>query len=269
MRALAQWLVLAGLGAGLAAGQTNPGWRKVGGASVELMLAAPATGPVEAAWFSLDGGSLFVRVRAGKTFETADFETWTETAAAESAAPVAALADRLPDPGARVVATAADPARLYALGRQLYRSLDGGKSWINLTAYQSESVVGAGQHALAVSPRDPDELVVANDYGVWRSLDGGLSWSGLNGGLPNLPVRRILAAPTGAAGARIQAEGLGVLELPPGGAVWLPVAGRGGGRRRRTPAPHFSRGGSRRHRRRFLGRNGLCRRLRRTHLGLL
>jgi uncharacterized protein (TIGR03437 family) len=40
---------------------------------------------------------------------------------------------------------------------------------------------------------------------VWRSLDGGLSWIGLNQGLPNLPVRRILALPNGDGGLRIAA----------------------------------------------------------------
>jgi len=67
--------------------------------------------------------------------------------------------------------------------------------------------------------------VVANDYGVWRSMDGGLSWSGLNQFLPNLAVRRILSTPSGTAGTRIQADGMGALELPPGGSVWYPSAG--------------------------------------------
>ena len=72
---------------------------------------------------------------------------------------------------------------------QLYRSDDGGRSWANLTAFQTESVIGGGQHDVAVSPGDPDQIVVANDFGVWRSMDGGLSWSGLNQRLPE-PARR-------------------------------------------------------------------------------
>ena len=116
---------------------------------------------------------------------------------------------------------------MYSLGRQLLRSEDGGHSWTNLTAYKSESVVGSGQHSLAISPADPDQLAVANDYGVWRSMDGGLSWAGLNRSLPNLAVRRILSTPSGTAGARIQVDGLGVLELPPGGSVWVPAPASG------------------------------------------
>ena len=57
-------------------------------------------------------------------------------------------------------------------------------------------------------------------------MDGGLSWSGLNQFLPNLAVKRILSTPVGTAGTRVESESLGVLELPPGGSVWLPATAR-------------------------------------------
>ncbi len=211
-----------------ASAQTRPDWRKVGTSAVELMLAGPATGPVDRVWFSPDGSQLFARTASGRTFSTIDFETWTPAdAAAPPPAPPAAAAARLPDPTAHIVASTSDFSRLYALGRQLSRSEDGGRSWTNLTQFQSASVVGGEQHSLAVSPNDPDQLVLANNYGVWRSLDGGLSWSGLNQYLPNLPVRRILSTPSGTAGVRVAADGLGVLELPPGGSVWFAADGGG------------------------------------------
>ena len=217
-------LVVAGVF--LAAAQTQPNWRKVGGSSVDLMLASPATGPVERVWYSPDGSLLFARTLSGKLFETADFETWAAVAeGAETDPLIPATAARLPEPGARVFSTAANPSKMYSLGQQLLRSEDGGHSWTNLTAYKSESVVGSGQHSLAISPADPNQLAVANDYGVWRSMDGGLSWAGLNRSLPNLAVRRILSTPSGTAGARIQVDRLGVLELPPGGSVWVPAPG--------------------------------------------
>src|ERR1035437_348529 len=215
---------LVGLGVArgfLAAAPPPPEWRKVGSSSVELMLASPATGPVERVWYSADGSLLFARTPSGKVFETADFETWAAVAnGAETSTLIPATPARLPEPGARVVSTASNPSKMYSLGRQLLRSEDGGHSWTNLTAYKSESVVGSGQHSLAISPADPDQLAVANDYGVWRSLDGGLSWAGLNRSLPNLAVRRILSTPSGTAGARIQADGFGGLGLSPGGSVW-------------------------------------------------
>jgi len=209
----------------LISAQIRPDWRKIGSSSVDLNLASPATGPVDAVWFSADGAQLYARTRSGRIFETADFETWTTAVSVPNpASPPALTAARLPERSARLTATAVNPARMYALGRQLFRSDDGGSSWTDLTAYRSQSVIGESQHSLAVSPRDADQLVVANDYGVWRSMDGGLSWAGLNQFLPNLTVRRVVSLPSGLAGMRVEADGLGILELPPGGSVWLPAA---------------------------------------------
>lgn len=216
------------LGAAGALGQARPDWRKIGNSAAELMLASPVTGPVDRVWFSADGSELYARTASGKTFVTIDFETWTPALGVTSpAAPAEITAARLPDPTAHLMVSAADPLRVYALGRQLSRSEDGGRSWTSLTQYKSESIVGGGQHSLAVSPKDPDQLVLANDYGVWRSLDGGLSWAGLNQFLPNLPVRRIVSTPSGTAGTRVETEGLGLLELPPGGSVWFRAASTG------------------------------------------
>jgi uncharacterized protein (TIGR03437 family) len=202
----------------------SPDWRKVGGSAAELALAAPATGPVQAVWYSADGTRLYARTSAGRVYETLDFENWTLAPAAPGPgdAPPAS-AERLPAADVRLAAFASAPGQVYAVGRHLYRSGDGGRSWTNLTAFRSESVIGGTQRSLAVSPADPEQIVVANDYGVWRSLDGGFSWSGLNQFLPNLPGGRILAAARGMDGPRIDAGQLGVLELPPGAQVWQPV----------------------------------------------
>jgi uncharacterized protein (TIGR03437 family) len=79
---------------------------------------------------------------------------------------------------------------------------------------------------VAISPANQDQIVVANDFGVWRSLDGGLSWAGLNELLPNLRVQRILATPGGTAGTRVEIDRMGAMELPPGATVWQPVDDR-------------------------------------------
>jgi uncharacterized protein (TIGR03437 family) len=204
--------------------QVAQDWRKLGGAAVEMQLAAPGTGPVEQVWFSPEGSTLSARTSTGRVFQTADFETWVPGATASDAGtPHSAAFVRSPEPGARVVAVAGRPGSIFGLGRNLFRSDDGGRSWTNLTANRSTVVIGAVQRSVAVSPIDPDFLVVANDYGVWRSVDGGLSWSGLNQFLPNLPVRRILAMPAGSKGMRVLAGRLGILELPPGGTTWAPA----------------------------------------------
>ncbi len=216
----ALWLLL--VVAISASGQTSSDWRKVGGSAVELSLAAPATGPVETVWFSGNGSTLFAKTRSGIVFQTTDFETWVPAQdAAPAPSPVSATAARLPESGARVIA--GNRFHIYALGNQLFRSDDGGHTWANLTAFKSESVVGPGQNSVAVAPNDENQIVLANEFGVWRSRDGGLSWSGLNQFLPNLAVRRILSTPSGTAGIRILAGAFGALELPPGAPVWQPA----------------------------------------------
>jgi uncharacterized protein (TIGR03437 family) len=168
---------------------------------------------------------LFARTNSGRTFQTADLESWSPaTSAAEPPAPQPASPARLPEPGAATVAAPGAAGRIFALGRYLWRSDDGGRTWENLTAYRNDSVVGSSQRSLAVSPGNPGTLILANDYGVWRSTDGGLSWSGLNATLPNLAIERILETPGASGCIRVATDSLGALELPPGGTVWLPTA---------------------------------------------
>jgi len=214
---------------GILAAQTAPvEWRRVGNPAMEVGLASPATGPVETVWYSPDGARLYARTRAGRVFETTDFESWTPAQGVSGPAdppalPVDPPVDRIPEPGAKLALVAAS-GRIYALGTQLYRSDDGGRSWSNLTDFHNQSIIGPAQHSLAVSPGDADQLAVANDFGVWRSMDGGLSWSGLNLHLPNLAASRILATPGGMHGTRIQVQDRGAMELPPGAEAWQPIS---------------------------------------------
>jgi len=219
---------LAAIGWSLAWGQISPDstpkWRRIGNDAIDVPLAAPATGPVDAVWYAADGARLYARMRSGDVFETADFENWIPAAATLAPPGEAILPEGGPERNSKLVAAPGTPGRFFALGRHLFRSDDGGKSWTNLTAYRTESIIGSGQHGVAVSPLDSDQVVVANDYGVWRSMDGGLSWSGLNQWLPALGVRRILSTPNGAAGARILVDGFGPVEWQPGSpGGWLPL----------------------------------------------
>jgi uncharacterized protein (TIGR03437 family) len=199
------------------AAQTN--WRKVGGSSFEASLAGPATGPVVSVWFSQDGGKLFVRSLSGNTWETADFETWSR-AAAPSPHPNNAVSGMRAPESARVIG--APGGMLYALGANLFRSEDNGATWINLTGYRGQAVIGAGQNDLAVNGRDPQFIVVANAWGVWASHDAGLSWSGLNENLPNLSISEIRSVGNGVIANLF---GLGESRLAAGGTTWEPLGG--------------------------------------------
>jgi uncharacterized protein (TIGR03437 family) len=202
------------------------GWRHVGNSAMELALPSLATGEVDRVWYSSDGSSLFAKTSSGRVFQTSDFEQWrlvtdpkaTPPANDEPATPAA------PEPNFKLASKgAAGP--LYGVGRDAYRSDNGGDSWINLTSYKGKSVLGPGLTAAAASPSDPDEVTVASATGVWRSLDGGLSWTGINDFLPNLPSGRLLGLPSGTRGMRLSlANSSGEIEWAPGEKVaWKPV----------------------------------------------
>ncbi|MGO9097087.1 MAG: hypothetical protein ACLQGV_17925 [Bryobacteraceae bacterium] len=205
--------------AGSAAG-VRPDWRHIGNSAVEMALASPASGAADRVWFSPDGALLFVRTAAGRVFQTADFENWQPTAAAPP---------NVPEGGQPIRSNLLNPQRLYSFGQNVLRSDDGGGSWSNVTAYGRTSIIGPGMRDLAVSPRNADDLVVADDLGVWRSLDGGLTWAGLNDALPNLPARKLTALPQGSRGLRLLADGLGLIEWAPGEKqAWRTVSDQAG-----------------------------------------
>jgi uncharacterized protein (TIGR03437 family) len=216
--------------AGLAAAQ-QPEWRRIGNSAIDLQLAGVTTGAVNRVWYSADGGRLFVRTSAGQMYETSDFESWKP-----AVLPLPALAPsldgrayRAPEPGARV--RLADSRRYYAAGKFVWRSEDGGRSWANVTGYKNQSILGEGHYDIVVAPGNIDEIVVGGSTGIWRSLDGGKSWSDLNGALPNLSIRKLVASPSGTRGFRVMAEAAGRLrdlEWAPGERLaWRPAPDAG------------------------------------------
>lgn len=196
----------------------QPEWRRVGNSAIDLHLAGVTTGAVSRVWYSADSTRLFTRTSAGQIYETTDFESWKP-----APLPLPALAPaldgrafRMPEPGARV--RLADSSRYYAAGKFVWRSEDGGRSWANVTGYKNQSILGEGHTDIVVSPGNIDEIVVGGNTGIWRSIDGGKSWSDLNGALPNLSIRKLVASPAGTRGFRVMAEAAGQIR----DLEWLP-----------------------------------------------
>ncbi|MBC8167991.1 MAG: hypothetical protein H7Y20_19240, partial [Bryobacteraceae bacterium] len=183
-------------------------WRRIGTTSLSLGLASEASGPVERAWFSRDGKTIFARTKAGQTWQTSDLEKWTSAPGVELPS-AENLSLAYPEAGAKAVAHPLQSGRVYGAGRFAWRSDDNGAHWTNLTAIEGRSILGGALSDLSVSPVNPDELLVAGESGVWRSVDGGASWAGLNDQLPNLPAQRLLALPDSDPSTRIQLNGGG------------------------------------------------------------
>lgn len=208
----------------------RPEWRRAGNTTVMLGLPSPAGGAVERVWFDPEGGRLSARTGSGRTYATSDFESWQAVSAALEVAENQSvlIGVRPPEGGAALFAAAAVRNRVYAAGADVWRSDDGGVTWTNLTRWRGASLLGARARDLAIDPNDPDRIAVASATGVWMSVDGGLTWRGLNDGLPNLPVERILAPPQGSRGLRIAyaspGNESGELEWAPGQkSGWTPV----------------------------------------------
>ena len=181
-------------------------WRHIGNSAIaDLALPSVATGPVDRVWYSEDGSVLFARTVSGRTFKTVDLERWQRVQDPKIAPPPDEnpAAVSLPERPMRLASNSTTAGRLYGVGHHAYRSDDGGVSWLNLTAYQGNSILGDGLTSVAVSPRDADEVTVASRNGIWRSMDGGTTWSGVNQGLPNLPSKHIVSLPNGLHGVRL------------------------------------------------------------------
>jgi uncharacterized protein (TIGR03437 family) len=204
-------------------------WRHIGNSAIELSMPSVTTGPVNRVWYSEDGSILYARTVSGRIFETTDFEQWklVQDQSVTAPASVNPEAVTVPESGMKVRRQPAGAGRIYGVGHNAYRSDDEGITWTNLTAYKGASILGDGLADLAVSRRDPDEVVVASNSGVWRSLDGGLSWTGLNQFLPNLPTGHLRSVPTGPRGVLLAlAGGASEIEWAPGEKnAWRPVDG--------------------------------------------
>ena len=190
-RSAAAVLVACGVACTLAnnaSAQIAPTWAPVAGYTVNLGLAGPASGPVRAVRYV--GNQLLVLTESDKVFETTDFQHWKlntqDSALQRSARPAAGLRA---EAGNLVVPTSG--TRRYSVTRENIFGSEDGHSWINLTGFNGQSIIGDGFTGLAVSPSNPLDIAAANQYGVWRSLDGGLSWQGINENLPNLNARRL------------------------------------------------------------------------------
>src|SRR5437016_1068624 len=130
-RLIATTAVLVALNCSIQAQVQVVDWRHIGNSAIDLALPAVATGQVERVWYSPDGSLLFARTASGRVFQTGDFEQWRRVAdpklvpPSEDSPPTASV----PQAGLKLARRAALAGRFYGVGRDVYRSDDGGVSW--------------------------------------------------------------------------------------------------------------------------------------------
>ena len=126
------------------------------------------------------------------------------------------------------------PTTIYIAGgldvsdSRIYRSLDGGQTWSQLSA----GLTGLGVLAVAVDPINPLNVYVG-DYGggVYRSSNGGDTWQTANVGLSTLEVTTMRFDPGNPGNLYLavdRSNGVGgVFRSADGGATWQPLSSDG------------------------------------------
>ena len=72
-----------------------------------------------------------------------------------------------------IVADTQDPDTVYIMNLNMWKSLDGGKTFTQLTTPHGDN------HDLWIDPNNPRRMVQGNDGGACVSFNGGLSWSSI------------------------------------------------------------------------------------------
>jgi photosystem II stability/assembly factor-like uncharacterized protein len=161
----------------------------IGAAS--LMVTRSGTGPwttvplalsaneLPSAIRAIDANTLVIGTTFGRMLRVNWSGTgWSRTALATAAAKYVSCIAVDPSNPQRLWVTS---SQISGAGGQVYRSDNGGTSWVNCTA----GLPGIPINAVVVDPANFQRVWVAADVGVWQSVDLGAHWAPMSSGLPN------------------------------------------------------------------------------------
>jgi Abnormal spindle-like microcephaly-assoc'd, ASPM-SPD-2-Hydin len=116
-------------------------------------------------------------------------------------------------------------------GAGLFKSMDGGASWIALgsgfpagNAGNATQFINQSINVVIVDPANNQIVYLASNFGLFRSTDGGLNWT--QGTAPNGGASTLALDPTSPAAARILyagVNGVGVVQSTDGGQNWTTI----------------------------------------------
>lgn len=198
-----------------------------------------------------DGGKSWAKVAVGGTFKRVDFGDATHGWALDDKLNLLASTDggkswvQRANPCGQEAATSAfsfvDAASGWMLcggqpgagqqGKWLFRTLDGGRTWTNLTSTPSEGAPPGQPGGLPAGGYVADLFFLdaahgwfsLNRGGLWSTADGGSTWTQARGlsGADSLPAVRFVSPEKG---FMIQEQGTrGLLATLDGGATWVPL----------------------------------------------
>jgi uncharacterized protein (TIGR03437 family) len=185
-------------------------WQPIGSTTIKAETPDAATGPIKQVFRA--GDEVVVISASGAAFRRSG-EAWSKiessaTKAQEVNDLVVTPIGKIPEADAKVFRHPAIPGRLFALGKNVHRSDDGGIHWSNVTGFSAANVSILGGRAFWMSFRleNPDDLLLASETGLWRTFDSGASWVADHGNLPALRISRILQVPEAGKEARVEME---------------------------------------------------------------
>ncbi len=125
-----------------------------------------------------------------------------------------------------------DPNTIYLGGLDLYRTTDGGSTWIDIGGYVG--FIHPDQHAFAFSPTSHSTIYVGNDGGIWSSNSGNTCspdscWTDLNYGLGLAQFQSVAAHPSDKTVFLGGTQDNGVLMRNGSSSIWTEVTGGDGG----------------------------------------
>ena len=126
-----------------------------------------------------------------------------------------------------VVIDPSSPTTLYALGRDIFKSMDGGASWSALNTDFSGGKPPILPTTLAVDPSSPNTLYAGTNYGIFKSTDAGKSWSAASDGLTSLNISALVidsSSPSRSSTLFAGTNGAGVFRSTDGGTTWQPTS---------------------------------------------
>jgi photosystem II stability/assembly factor-like uncharacterized protein len=89
-----------------------------------------------------------------------------------------------------------NPNIVFVSGSSTYRSLDGGDTWIDSTHSYSGGSVHPDHHALTFDLKNPSELYLCTDGGIFRTEDLGDHWESISRGLGTVQFQFVDVHPT-------------------------------------------------------------------------
>jgi photosystem II stability/assembly factor-like uncharacterized protein len=129
-----------------------------------------------------DRNIVYVGGSTGGVFKSVDAGlTWNPVFDDQSALGVGQIAVFQPNPDIVWVGTGeGNPRNSAGVGRGLFKTIDGGRSWTHMGFSESERI-----HRVLTHPSDPDVVYIGvmgpawadgEERGVYRTMDGGLTW---------------------------------------------------------------------------------------------